>query len=228
MIINKFDYVKIDRTSIDGRRYYCTPDGNKVQSVTTILDATKPPEQKAALQAWKDRVGNHQAQQITTEAASRGSRMHKYLEDYVQTGVLREPGSNPYSAQSRQMAKLIIEQYLEPNAGEYYGSEVNLFYPELYAGTTDLVGTWAGELAIIDFKQTNRPKKESFIEDYFNQLAAYILAHDYLFETNIRTGVILMCSQNYELQHWVITGDKLDYYSKKWAERVAEFYQLTV
>lgn len=226
MLINKFNYVKFDRTSVDGRRYYSTPDGNKVQSVTTILDATKPAEQKAALQAWRQRVGEKQARQITTESASRGTRMHKYIEDYVQTGVLREPGTNPYSAQSRQMAKIIIEQYLDPNQGEYYGSEVNLFYPELYAGTTDLVGTWDGELAIIDFKQTNRPKKRDWIDGYFIQLAAYAMAHNYLYETNIRTGVILMCSQDYHPQRWVISGDEFDYYSKKWAERVAEFYQV--
>lgn len=228
MITNKYNYVKFDRMSVDGRRYYATPDGNRVQSVTTILDATKPAEQKAALQAWRQRMGEQQAQQITVEAASRGSRMHKYIEDYVLSGVLREPGSNPYSAQSRQMAKIIIEQYLDPNGGEYYGSEVNLFYPELYAGTTDLVGTWDGELAIIDFKQTNRPKKRDWIEGYFIQLAAYAQAHNYLYETNIRKGVILMCSQNYEPQHWVISGDEFDYYSVKWAERVAEFYRVAV
>lgn len=227
MLINKFNYVKFDRTSVDGRRYYSTPDGNKVQSVTTILDATKPEEQKAALQAWRQRVGEKQARQITTEAASRGTRLHKYIEDYVQTDQLREPGSNPYSAQSHAMAKGIIDTYIKPHIAECYGNEINLFYPELYAGTTDLVGLWDGELAIIDFKQTNRPKKREWIESYFLQLAAYAMAHNFLYETNIRTGVILMCSQDLNLQHWVISNDEFDYYSKKWAERVAEFYQVT-
>jgi len=226
MLVNKFNYVSFSRASVDGKRYYSTPDGNQVQSVTTILDATKSTEQKQALQAWRQRVGERQAQQIATEAANRGTRMHKYVEDYVQTGVLREPGSNPYSAQSQRMAKIIIDQYLKPNCGDLYGSEVNLFYPELYAGTTDLVGMWNGELAIIDFKQTNRPKKTEFIGDYFLQLAAYAQAHNHVYDTNIRTGVVLMCSQNFEPQHWVVSGDAFDQHSVKWAERVAEFYQV--
>jgi ATP-dependent exoDNAse (exonuclease V) beta subunit len=226
MLTNKFNYASFERTNINGRRYYCTPDSNKVQSVTTILDATKSAEQKAALQAWKDRVGKQQAQQIVTEASSRGTRMHKYLEEFVITDQLRDPGSNPYSAQSHRMAKEIIENYLTPNITEYYGNEVNLFYPELYAGTTDLVANWNGELAIVDFKQTNRPKKESFIQDYFMQLAAYALAHNHMFDTNIRTGVILMCSQDYLLQHWVIREQEFDSYCTKWAEKVEQFYKL--
>lgn len=228
MLTNKFNYTKFDRATVDGKRYYSTPDGKKVQSVTTILDATKPEEQKAALQAWRARVGEKQAQQISAEAASRGTRMHKYLEDYVHTDCLKDPGSNPFSKQSHTMAQSIIETYLKPHATEYYGNEVNLFYPDLYAGTTDLVGLWDGELAIIDFKQTNRPKKQEWIESYFLQLAAYATAHDHLYETQIRTGVILMCSQDYQLQHWVIQGEEFEFYSQKWSERVAQFYQVSV
>jgi ATP-dependent exoDNAse (exonuclease V) beta subunit len=225
MIINKFDYHHYEREHSDGSRKYITPTG-RLYSVTTILEKTKPDEQKRALMEWKRRVGEQQAQQITTEAANRGTRMHRFLEQYLTEDTIRDPGSNPYSQQSHRMANLIAEKYLKPNCGEIYGNEVNLYYPDLYAGTTDCVAEWQGQLSIVDFKQTNKPKKESFIEDYFNQLAAYILAHDYLFETNIKTGVILMCSQNYELQHWVITGDKLEYYKTQWARRVEKFYQL--
>jgi len=108
MITQRFQYQSFDRTSIDGKRYYMTPDGGRLQSVTTILEATKPAEQKAALQAWRQRMGEQQAQQITTEAASRGTRMHRCLEHYVVADAVNPPGSNPYSQQSHQMATVII------------------------------------------------------------------------------------------------------------------------
>ena len=224
MITQRFQYQSFDRTSIDGKRYYMTPDGGRLQSVTTILEATKPAEQKAALQAWRQRMGEQQAQQITTEAASRGTRMHRCLEHYVVADAVNPPGSNPYSQQSHQMATVIIEQYLKPNCTAFYGTEVNLFYPGLYAGTTDCTADWQGQLSIVDFKQTNRPKKESHIESYFLQVCAYALAHNQLHGTDIQQGVILMCSQNYEPQHWIISGAEFQRYSQLWAERVNQFY----
>ena len=150
--------------------------------------------------------------------------MHKFLEQYVINGVMNAPGSNPYSQQGHSMAQRIVQEYLEPNVTEYYGSEVNLFYPELYAGTTDCVANWAGQLSILDFKQTNRPKKTEWIEDYFLQLAAYALAHNEIYGTNIRQGVILMCSQDGQPQHWVIKDSEFDSYIDAWVRRVDEFY----
>ena len=83
LILNKFNYPTIERKSVDGKRKYLTPDGNAVASVTTILDATKD---KTHLIAWRKRVGETKAKEITTEAPGVGTRMHKYLEDYVETG----------------------------------------------------------------------------------------------------------------------------------------------
>jgi genome maintenance exonuclease 1 len=155
---NKFNYVELKRETIDGSRKYITPDGFKVPSVTTILDATKSEESKKALHEWRKRVGVEKAQQITTEAAGRGTRMHKWLENYVKTGETGEPGSNPYSKQSHTMAHSIISQGLS-NCTEFWGTEVSLYFPEVYAGTTDLVGVHNGDEAIMDHKQTNKPKK---------------------------------------------------------------------
>ena len=108
----KYNYVPMSRVEIDGKRRYATPDGEKLPSVTTILDATKSEESKKALMEWRKRVGVQKAQEITTEAAGRGTRMHKWLEDYIKTGVLNEPGSNPYSLQSHKMAQSIISEGL--------------------------------------------------------------------------------------------------------------------
>ena len=174
---------------------------------------------------WRKRVGAQQAQQITTEAASRGTRMHKWLENYVCDDNIGEPGSNPYSQQSHKMASGIVEKFLTPNVTEIYGTEISLYYPGLYAGTTDCVANWQGEVSILDFKKTNKPKKTEWVTDYFLQLCAYALAHNEVYGTNISQGVILMCSQEYELQHWVITGAEFEAYTQKWIQRVDDFYR---
>lgn len=223
MIINKYNYQPIKRQQVDGSRLYLTPQGHRVASVTTILDATKSEESRQALENWRNRIGHQQAQAITTEAAGRGTRMHKWLENYVKTGVLGEPGSNPYSQQSQKMADVVIREGLI-NVSEYWGLEIGLYYPELYAGTTDCVGIWRDRPAIIDFKQTNKPKKREWIDDYFCQIAAYALAHNRVYDSDIKTGVILMCSKDMEFQHWVIDGAEFEHYTNQWLNRVEEFY----
>jgi genome maintenance exonuclease 1 len=224
MLISRYNYTPINRTTVDGKRHYCLPDGSKVPSVTTILDKTKSEESKQALQRWKRSVGEKKAQEITTEAASRGTRMHKWLENYVKDGQIGLPGTNPYSVQSHGMANVIIFEGLGKNVTEFWGVEVPVYYSGLYAGTTDCVGLWKGQPAILDFKQTNKPKKREWIEDYFLQLTAYALAHNNTHGTDIKQGVILMCSANNEYQEFVIEGAEFEHYSNKWLERVEWYY----
>jgi genome maintenance exonuclease 1 len=223
MINPRFAYAPISRETIDGTRKYATPDGEKLPSVTTILSATAPAEKMQALMEWKKRTGAAKAQAITTEAAGRGTRLHKWLEDYVTTGVLGTPGSNPYSIQSNAMAKVIIEQGLV-NCTEYWGTEVPVYFPKIYAGTTDLAGVHEGEEAIMDHKQTNKPKKREWIDDYFIQLAAYGAAHDELHGTKIRKGVIFMCDPTCAYQQFVIEGAEFQQYSDMWWRRVEQYY----
>ena len=143
MIVEKYNYAPISRTTVDGKRHYCLPDGSKVPSVTTILDKTKPQEKREALANWKRRVGETQAQAITTEAANRGTRMHAYLESYVLTEDLKPLPTNPYAHPSWFMAAEIILKGLR-NVDEFWGVEVPVYYSGLYAGTTDCVGVWKG------------------------------------------------------------------------------------
>lgn len=222
-IPNKFNYVQINRESINGERRYATPDGEKLPSVTTILSATTPKEKLQALQEWRNRVGHKQAQAITTEAAGRGTRMHKWLEDYVKTGQIGTPGSNPYSVQSHQMAQSIVFHGLS-KCTEFWGTEVGLYFPKIYAGTTDLVGVHDGQEAIMDHKQTNKPKKKEWIDDYFIQLAAYANAHNEVHGTNIRKGVIFMCSADNVYQEFIIEGNEFDQWTDKWFKRVEQYY----
>jgi len=220
---NKFNYVKFSKETIDGSRKYATPDGEKLPSVTTILDATKSEESKKALMEWRNRVGHKRAQEITTEAAGRGTRMHKFIEDYIKEGVLKDPGSNPYSVQSHTMAKSIIEKGL-CNVDEAWGVEVPLYFPKIYAGTTDLCGIHDGDEAIMDHKQSNKVKKREWIEDYFIQSAAYANAHNEVHGTKIKKGVIFMCTADNQYLEFIVEGTEFDKYTDIWFRKLDEYY----
>ena len=218
---NCFVYPKTVREAIDGKRHYDT-GREKLPSVTTILSSTQDPSKTASLQSWRERVGESTALMITEEAASRGTAMHKILERYVdESGYLdmTKVGLNAHN-----MAVRIIEQGL-CNVTEYYGIECTLFYPGLYAGQTDMVGVHKGQDAIIDFKQTNKPKKEEWIGDYKMQLAAYAMAHNYMHKTQITKGVIMMCSKDNYYQEFVIEGEEFKKYQHKWLGKVSDYYE---
>ena len=230
----KFNYHELSRTSEEGKRLYQTPDGVKVPSVTTILDKTKPEEKKQALEQWRRNVGHAKAQQITTEAANRGTRMHTYLEHYVKTGAMKDRGSNPFSWASHAMAETVIEHGLK-NVNEFWGVEIPLYFPGLYAGTTDGAGIHLNEESILDYKQTNKPKKREWIDDYFLQLVAYALAHNEVYGTNIRKGVVLMCVKpqitndgtiigSCEYQEFILESKDFDYWADQWWRRLELYY----
>lgn len=224
LIKSKFKYDELSRSEGNYGRQYVCPDGTRVASVTTILDKTKSEEKKQALQEWRNRVGVEKAATITRDAANRGTSMHKQIEKWV-LGEDFIPGSNLVHQQAQKMASIIIDQYLKPNVHEVWGNEVNLYFPELYAGTTDCVGLWDGKPSIIDFKQTNKPKKREWIEDYFLQLAAYAEAHNRIHGTDIKQGVILMCSKDLEPQHWVLEGKDFEHHRDLWWDRVEKYYK---
>ena len=230
----KFDYQPLSRVSEDGKRLYATPDGKRLPSVTTILDRTKPEEKKQALNEWRRRVGVENAQKITTEAANRGTRMHTYLEDYIKQGQLKERGSNPFGWASHAMAQTVIEDGLV-NVNEIWGVEVPLYFPSLYAGTTDGCGLHLNEESILDYKQTNKPKRQEWIEDYYLQLVAYALAHNEVYRTNIRKGVVLMCVKppvdemgnplaRPQYQEFILEAKDFDYWADQWWRRLELYY----
>ena len=232
----RHDYQPIPRVTVDGKRFYATPDGKKLPSVTTILDKTKSEESRKALNEWRARVGAEKAQQITTEAANRGTRMHTYLERYIKEGAIPERGSNPFSWPSHLMARTIVEHGLK-NVSEFWGIEVPLYFPNIYAGTMDGAGIHLNEESILDYKQTNKPKRREWIDDYFMQLCAYAEAHNEVYGTKIRKGVVLMCVKpdldaNHNIvgepqyQEFVLEGAEFDRYRDLWWRRVEQFYLL--
>jgi hypothetical protein len=233
MIIKKYDYSALSRTTIEGKRHYCLPDGSKVPSVTTILDRTKSEESREALARWKKSVGAERAQQIVTEAANRGTRMHSYLESYLAHDDMKPLPSNPYAHPSWFMAAQVILEGLV-HVDECWGVEVPVYYSGLYAGTTDLVGQWKGRPAIMDFKQTNKPKKREYIDDYFIQLAAYAQAHNETHGTTIDTGAILMCVQPRQLpdgtydtpqyMEFEVGAEEFAHWTNEWNKKVELYY----
>ena len=218
MKINRvYDYQ--DLTRIDGKkRLYATPGGGKVPSVTTILDATSD---KTHLIAWRQHVGEEKAKQITKEAAGVGTSMHGFLENYTKGEELPNK-TNLVHVQGRKMAEVVIQDGLS-KVDEVWGSEVHLYYPDLYAGTTDLVGVHNGVPAIMDFKQTNKPKKEEWVDNYKLQGAAYALAHNHVYKTDIRKIVIMMCSRDLQYQEFVVEGEAFDEWSRGWSDRLMQY-----
>ena len=206
---------------ITRKRVYLTPDGESLPSVTTILSATKD---MTHLNEWKNRIGHAKAQQITTEAAGVGTAMHSNLERFL-IGEQRQPGNNPVHVQANKMADVIIENGLS-KISEVWAMEQSLYFPGLYSGTTDLIGIHEDQPAVCDHKQTNKPKKAEWVEDYYLQLVAYILAHNEVYGTDIRKGVIFMCSRTFDYQEFRLEAKDFNRYQDAWLTKVEEYYSL--
>lgn len=218
-----YDYKSLQREDRSTGRCYVA-DGQRLPSVTTILSKTKPLEEIKSLNEWKRRIGKDEAERVTKEASNVGTIMHNILEHWVLNEEY-DPGDNIIHRQAKRMAETVKEN-IKDNINEIWGSEVNLYYPDLYAGTTDLVGMWNGKPAIMDFKQTNKPKKREWVSNYFLQLCAYAEAHDILFDTKIDQGVIFMCSREGEFQQFEIVGEEFDYWKEQWANRITKYYNI--
>ena len=203
------------------KRVYLTPDGESLPSVTTILSATKD---MTHLNEWRDRIGHDKAAQITKEASGVGTAMHGNLERFV-AGMQRQPGNNPVHIQANSMADVIIAQGLS-KVSEVWAMEQSLYFPGLFSGTTDLVGVHEDEPAVMDYKQTNKPKKAEWVEDYYLQLMAYILAHNEVYGTDIRKGVIFMCSRAFEYQQFTLESKDFNKWQDAWLNKVEEYYAL--
>ena len=218
---NKFTYPKSTRSIFQGSRHYSVNQEN-LPSVTTILKATESAEKKAKLAAWKERVGHKQAEIISREATTRGSSMHNYLEKFL-LGKLNMDllGDN---TREKMMADQIIENGLRNKLNEIWGCEATLYYPGKYAGSADCVGVYENKQTIIDFKNSTKPKKDEWIDDYYLQCAAYSLAHNKVYGSNITQAAILLCTKDNIFQRFIIDGERLINYQNQFMEKVEQFY----
>lgn len=221
--VERFQYKNCVQVNdpVTRKRVYQTPDGETLPSVTTILSATKD---QTHLIEWRKRIGEEKANQITKEAAGVGTAMHGNLERFI-AGLQRQPGNNPVHVQANQMADIIIQNGLS-DVQEVWAMEQSLYFPGLYSGTTDLVCVYKDSPSVCDYKQTNKPKKEEWIEDYKMQLIAYILAHNEVYGTDIREGHVFMCSRDLQYQQFDLWPKDFNEYQDKWLSKIEEYYKI--
>tara|TARA_R100000908_G_scaffold16199_3_gene6120 strand:+ start:106 stop:783 length:678 start_codon:yes stop_codon:yes gene_type:complete len=215
-----YKYPKSIREMIEGKRHYAIDD-NKLPSVTTILSTTQSQEKQDSLKRWIAKVGEKEAERVKNTAATRGTKMHSILEGYVEDKNILDMTEE--GGEAHRMANTIIDQGLK-DLDEIWGSEAVLSYQDRYAGATDLCGIYMGRESIIDFKQSNKPKREEWIDDYYLQSAAYALAHNETYGTDIDQGVILMCTPDCFFQRFIINGRRFREYTEKWKQKVEEYY----
>jgi len=216
----RFKYPTSSRSVIRGSRHYDLGQ-EKLPSVTAILSATQSAEKIASLAKWKERVGSIEADKIRDSAATRGTAMHAFLEDYL-LGKDRVD-LTPVGQEARIMGQRIVDRGLA-DLNEIWGSEVTLYYPGLYAGATDLAGIYNSAESIIDFKQSNKPKRKEWISDYFIQLAAYAMAHNYVYNTRITQGVILMCTKDNFFQKFIVDGQEFISFQHQFLRKIDQYY----
>lgn len=220
-ISKPFDYPILERTTNeDGTRFYLCPEtGDPLPSVTTVLSKTAD---KTSLHLWEEFVGAKKAQQVRDEATALGTLMHTHLENHVQ-GLPRPGGNNLIRMMSKRMADTVIEQGLV-NVDEVWGLEIPLYYPGLYAGTTDLVGVYKGRPAIMDYKTAKKMRSRSMIHDYFDQMVAYSLAHNEKYDTTIDVGVVFMVSRDLKFEQFVLEGEDFERHKISFLNRLDAYY----
>jgi len=208
-------YEKLERIDSPNGRLYKLDENVHVPSVTTVLDRTKD---KTALKEWAHRVGQAEADRQKEEAAYIGTWMHATLE-HILEGKPLSLGRDWKAMKGHHMAFTLANRYFGA-ISEIHGSEVGLYYKDRYAGTTDLVATYRGKLAIIDFKQSVKPKRHEYITDYFHQLAAYAVAHDLRHGTSIDYAAVLIAVQDGTTQEFTTTGREFQEFKAQWMERL--------
>ena len=219
MLTEKYQYPKLRRIQTPEGRKYTNDQGDPVPSVTTILGDTGD---KTALIAWRKRVGEQEANRISKESAGLGTKVHNALEKHI-LGETVEFGNNMVSVMAKDMSEAMINEGFT-NIDELWGVEVGLIAEGLYAGTSDAIGIYEGEDAIIDFKTAKKMKKREWIDDYFMQGCAYALAHNEMFDTDIKKVAILMVDRDSNFKDFVIEGKEFEEYCDKWSDRLADYY----
>ena len=200
-------------------------DGERLPSVTNILQKTKKLEDKEALERWKKE--NKDSEIIMRESSNRGTLMHNYLSEMIMgrmNGELIEELNLP-----KKMAETIISNGINNYVKEVYASEECVFFPGKYAGTMDaLIGTNDNKLQIVDFKQKNSPAKREWnsIREYFTQIVLYAMAHNEVYGTNIQSGIILMWTPNLIFQKFEIEGQEFKDIQVEAMKRVEDFHKL--
>jgi ATP-dependent exoDNAse (exonuclease V) beta subunit len=205
-------------TERNGKRIYHTKDGDYA-SITTILSATAD---KTWLKKWQQRVGKEEAERVRIAAGTRGTKVHKHMENHLQG---KEVDLSQASKEEVGMFRA-LKLFFENDITEIYGQEVCLWSNELkFAGRCDLVGEWQGKPAIIDFKTARKPKRKEWIKDYYLQTLAYGLAHDEMYGSDIRMGVVLITVENDLPQHFIVDFEDDAWMYEELGNRIIQYYR---
>ena len=172
------------KTTEQGRRYF-TPTGEAYPSVTTVLGILS----KESIKAWRDRIGHAEANKISSQAARRGTAVHKICENYLDNKEDYREGQQPSNLFMFDEMRTIIDK----NINNIWFQEAFLYCDELEtAGQVDVIGEYEGKLSIIDFKTSRKPKKVEWITNYFMQCSFYAKAFEERTGVKIEQGVILI------------------------------------
>ena len=192
---NLYEHNELESTTIEGKRQYVTPDGT-FPSITTVLGRKKA----KAIKQWRERVGAEEANKITTQASRRGTNMHKVVENYLDNYEDYFEKALPHVKELFSTIQPIIDQ----NISLIHGIEVPLWSKHLgVAGRCDCIGVWDNELAIIDWKTSNKLKKEEWVEDYFLQATAYSIMYEERTKQPVGKAVIVIAVEGDQPQVFV-------------------------
>jgi CRISPR/Cas system-associated exonuclease Cas4 (RecB family) len=159
----EIDYPSLSRETVDGVRYYDTPNGKKLVSITSVISHYN----REIFREWRAKVGEKEANKVTKQATSRGTDMHTLAEYYLKNSKL--PSVQPLSEMLFKQAKPTLDKI-----DNIHAQEQSLFSYQLgVAGSVDCIAEYEGELAIIDFKTAKKPKPKKWVDHHFVQCAAY-------------------------------------------------------
>jgi genome maintenance exonuclease 1 len=208
----KYNYPVYNINKINNIRFYSVSENLNVPSVTSILRLTNE----------KQPINfnlNHK-----TDSMEIGNYMHKYLEYYVSRDDSFHSDTKNYLI-AKKLAQIIIDNFID-DLDEAWGTEVSVLYKNLYAGTIDLIGIKDEKLSVVDYKSSYRKKTKEEMKEHFLQLAAYAVAHDWQYETNIDSIIVFLAIRNGEFEKTIISGHELDSYKEKWFERLNMFTKI--
>lgn len=220
LIVPRYNYQQLSRIQTNEGRKYIGDDQVPVPSVTTVLDATAD---KTHLIAWRKRVGDEAANQISKESAGLGTIVHNRIEKYI----LGEAWDNFGTNQVQQIARVIVNNIITQGlnrVNEVWGSEVALLSPGLYAGTADGIGLFDGVPSIFDYKTAKKIKRKDWITDYFVQCSAYAIAHNEVYGTDIQQAVIMMGDREGDYKNFIVSGEEFLHYRDIWLHRLEQYH----
>ena len=209
----KYNYPIYIINKVDNIRFYSVAENLSVPSVTSILRLTNPAQTSNYSISHK------------TDSMEIGNYMHKYLEHYVSKEHSFHNDSKNFTI-AKKLAHTVIDNFID-HLDEVWGTEVSVLYNNLYAGTIDLIGVQDKQLSVIDYKSSYRKKTEEEMREHILQLAAYAVAHDWQYKTNINSLIVFLAIRNGEFEKTVIFGQELDSYKKMWFERLSMYTKLT-